>query len=694
MSTTIFYGGDESHPNKRITAKGFEALERLNLPLTTDHTAISSPAEGLIVENTTTNKTWKYSGGAWSEVGSGGIRLTAEKAGIVGDGESNITTALQSALNTSGINEIVFNDGDYTISGTVTVPTGKRLVFYNKAKLIGTGTLNGGIIEADKKEQVFATTLTVTNLENAEVSVVWFGAKAEYEYNVGNGTDNLVPFQKAIASAKVAGTVIVPKIPQSVTKGKWYHFSGPLTIGRQITLIGEGKHNTVLIFPGNGYGIKVATDEVNIKDLQIRGNSGNASDGFNSSTASGILVAGNATRVTNVMVLCFDGNGFSVQADVSSATNGNNSSFKYCDSIGNGRAGYYFAGGDANNCAIEECNAVANARWNFWDGSFLGNHFSACHSASAVIDHPYNKSAVKKGSNYYVAISDNINIEPPNAAYWKDFGTDFTAPFHSTWTSSEQYYSGGQYYVSDPNAQSVFSGCYAEGDSPSYKGNGRSLVLGGFLSNYGMEAGSLGTLFGYLTAKLMQFRDAETGNAIIIDSELKTITFQPLTGQSYGLRFGNGGFTSIWGNLNNSATILFATPSKTNAADFISRDDFGQGVKLVLNEGVWLTSYSNEINRMLGASTSAPTSGNFATGDILLNVNHSKPYINSWICTTASVSNNGGTWRIRFNTISGTTAGRPTPTSTENGAPYYDETLGIPIWWNGSVWKDATGTTV
>jgi hypothetical protein len=40
----------------------------------------------------------------------------------------------------------------------------------------------------------------------------------------------------------------------------------------------------------------------------------------------------------------------------------------------------------------------------------------------------------------------------------------------------------------------------------------------------------------------------------------------------------------------------------------------------------------------------------------------------------------------------GTTAQRPgTPVLYQN---YFDTTLGKPIWYNGSVWKDATGATV
>jgi hypothetical protein len=42
---------------------------------------------------------------------------------------------------------------------------------------------------------------------------------------------------------------------------------------------------------------------------------------------------------------------------------------------------------------------------------------------------------------------------------------------------------------------------------------------------------------------------------------------------------------------------------------------------------------------------------------------------------------------------SGTTANRPA-IRVQIGQMYYDTTLGIPIWYNGTVWKNASGTTV
>ena len=42
----------------------------------------------------------------------------------------------------------------------------------------------------------------------------------------------------------------------------------------------------------------------------------------------------------------------------------------------------------------------------------------------------------------------------------------------------------------------------------------------------------------------------------------------------------------------------------------------------------------------------------------------------------------------------GTTTDRPTLTSSDVGYTFFDTTVGKPIWWDGTNWVDATGTTV
>lgn len=65
--------------------------------------------------------------------------------------------------------------------------------------------------------------------------------------------------------------------------------------------------------------------------------------------------------------------------------------------------------------------------------------------------------------------------------------------------------------------------------------------------------------------------------------------------------------------------------------------------------------------------------------------------VGSFLYVKTSTGNTG--WRNMQTVSSGTTASRPTG-SLPVGFQYFDTTLNKPIWWNGSVWKDSSGTTV
>ena len=125
--------------------------------------------------------------------------------------------------------------------------------------------------------------------------------------------------------------------------------------------------------------------------------------------------------------------------------------------------------------------------------------------------------------------------------------------------------------------------------------------------------------------------------------------------------------------------------------------------------------------------TAAPTTGTWAVGDTVGNSAPTAGGVVGWVCTVAGTP---GTWVPFGNTptaaevtadptgmtvLSGTdvqavldsadvaiagkqdiaadvTANRPaSPTA---GQSFFDTTIGKPIWWNGTAWKDATGITV
>ncbi len=84
------------------------------------------------------------------------------------------------------------NTANITINGTVTIPPGKTLKIEQGFKVTGTGTINGGNIDADYQSQIFDTTLTINPQSvNQYFSIKWFGAK-------GNNTDDYTAIQKSI----------------------------------------------------------------------------------------------------------------------------------------------------------------------------------------------------------------------------------------------------------------------------------------------------------------------------------------------------------------------------------------------------------------------------------------------------------------------------------------------------------------
>ncbi|OIN55728.1 hypothetical protein [Arsenicibacter rosenii] len=61
---------------------------------------------------------------------------------------------------------------------------------------------------------------------------------------------------------------------------------------------------------------------------------------------------------------------------------------------------------------------------------------------------------------------------------------------------------------------------------------------------------------------------------------------------------------------------------------------------------------------------------------------------------TVLVTSDGRRYKPVVPGRNGTTANRPGTVGLPTGYPYYDTTLGKPIWWNGSAWKDAANSTV
>ncbi len=76
----------------------------------------------------------------------------------------------------------------------------------------------------------------------------------------------------------------------------------------------------------------------------------------------------------------------------------------------------------------------------------------------------------------------------------------------------------------------------------------------------------------------------------------------------------------------------------------------------------------------------------------LVIINAADTHAGMWERSYNGSNSTWSTWARIMTSNVGNTASRPASAFT--GYQYYDTTLSKPIWWNGTVWKDAAGTTV
>ncbi|MBX3242590.1 MAG: hypothetical protein KIT80_05570 [Chitinophagaceae bacterium] len=94
-------------------------------------------------------------------------------------GSMDMSEQIAGIFKSENVKTIVFR-GSIVIDKVVNVPTNRVLRFEAGSSITGSGTVNGGIIEADYHQQIFDTALTVNPQEKDSVfSVKWYGAKGD-----------------------------------------------------------------------------------------------------------------------------------------------------------------------------------------------------------------------------------------------------------------------------------------------------------------------------------------------------------------------------------------------------------------------------------------------------------------------------------------------------------------------------------
>jgi hypothetical protein len=386
------------------------------------------------------------------------------------------------------------------------------------------------------------------------------------------------------------------------------------------------------------------------------------------------------TTITCENVNCqwFEGDGFHLSASASSASgedppygNVNVSQLVRCNA-GDCRDGIFFDGGNSNAGVIVGFNANINRRWGINDRSQLGNSYfggqlatngisiynDGIAIAGSVVSHNGNRYGVIAGQE--AGASTNApSGDPTDNDWWYYHSAGGPTSGRPAWSSGMAVRAGGCVRDDSSNSRSVYSGVYAEADQGKAQVVQRSLIVGGYLSNwvYQNPNPTLGTSVisttnngtidlapalevdsGTITTTIGQ----QSGNPANIIVRSCHPTVSP-TGHTLSFDTGNGDVRFAYnasGVLNQLGWILtgptpHATFRKFGTSAPVSGAFFAP--LLMLSDGS-----ANPLNARLlfQANGAAPATGDHGVGELCINRANTSGLI-GWHCTAAGAP---GTW--------------------------------------------------
>lgn len=539
--------------------------------------------------------------------------IKASDYGILSNGKI-YSAKINSLLSLPDVTGIIFGEGNIMITNNV-IGRGKNLTFIN-SKLVSLtkDTVFNAYVVADPRNEIFDSSVTVVNLLNAERSVRWFGAK--------EGIDSWYAFDKAM-NAGSGPKVYVPHGDYSLSK----------TLDVKGEFYGDGQFTTII--RGNGYELflKTVAWGTRIHDLYLwGGQGGGVSRKINSDIAHGIWINSPFTSVDRVAVRSFDGHGISISGDINSIprTNANFATVSNVWLYGNGNANIYSQGGDGSGALLININSEAGGRWGMLLAEFLGQTVINPGLSSNVIDHNFQKTLITHKGKQYWAYDDSKGVEPDSSSsYWVEQIPRLYSPSIKPWDSTEQYFSGGSYYISDGNATSTVIGGYLEGDQLRFRNNGRSVVIGGTAADFGSFGGAIGNRNGWLTSVNWQALNRTTGIAVQMNSVGNFLGWTN-TGNGASIGF-HSNIQSISVAINNSDNrgIYFFNPADwVNLAGKLNN----ARPQLALRDG-YFSGIDNRIDRVINRRFgTAPPPDCTNKGDIIDNVDIGTNGILLWQC--------------------------------------------------------------
>jgi hypothetical protein len=640
----------------------------------------------------------------FTKIIDGSVR--ASQCGIYANG-TNMSAKIQAALNHPSVYELIFDiyNADVTMTGTVSVPSEKVLVFKNKCKIIGNGTFTGAfIVDCDYRKQCFGTSLNLPNtLLNTRISTMWFGAKSDYlPPTVGGSivwTNNSPIVQKTIAAARPyldGGTLYNYSVdiytPASQTLNATYRCDSQIPLNALMHFTGDGKERTTFCFP-NSLGVpglkvvypysgtKGSTPNLRISDFTVRTVNGACNTVYDDAS-HGIYFTTTSSIMERVTVLGFNGHGIFVEGNAP-ASNANNCRIRDCDSQINAGSGILMDGADANNILIDGGYYNYNGRCGVHDSSFLGCGGIMVHTATNGRSNYFNRSAVSwngtgtgtTGWKEYECIQDCGPgtpagvIEPGVTAGWQNYWAywrDITvAPYFDAdlpnlnagpikkWNNSTNWVTTAGFYIDDTNNLGGWFACYAEQDQIVCVNRGNPNLFGGFLAHSGAN-GSVTSYGGVITMNAWQSIPPASLNSLFASS---VKTNHTTNGSGIGMFNGTTGQASGWFMLNNG-TCVFSNgidgadgggvvmrhilPGSTYPNVFDGMSGVPANGALTYPKPTWHV-VDQDIGHMTGVTfgTHPPTSGEWGAGSRCWNTSVFKRGILGWICY---ISGTPGTW--------------------------------------------------
>lgn len=203
------------------------------------------------------------------------------------------------------------------------------------------------------------------------------------------------------------------------------------------------------------------------------------------------------------------------------------------------------------------------------------------------------------------------------------------------------------------------------------------LVIDGLYATVNSDAsfGAPVYLYDYLNGTTIKGENLTIKNVVIQ-------TAGPLNSQGIILRFIDNASGQSVKYINTSGLSHFRIFDVTSSSNVNIDDVMIEGTNQI---GVLLNGCTgrNTVGRVYNPSASIAAVYNLNSSDV-------------WVygCDQTKVSGDTTATPQSSKQTSGTTANRPTTGLVTGFSQHFDTTLGKPIWWNGSVWKDAAGTTV